>query len=182
MKNTVFSCLVQRAVAARREHSSHCCVFAGTCMLSRCLAMGIFLPLGATAEGELWPPEQSAYILHFFSPSLHFHFTEIIMYIFADVDLRSIRPSEADCLVSDQLSFYGVRLLASRPTPNLEDQGMPLRLTPTPWPVRHGCPTSRYTTAGIALRVSGALKLHHHDKMETPSVGAMGICVTLLWS
>jgi hypothetical protein len=32
-------------------------------------------------------------------------------------------PSEADCLVSEQFSFYGVRLLASRPTPNLEDQG-----------------------------------------------------------
>jgi hypothetical protein len=32
-----------------------------------------------------------------------------------------------------------VRLLASRPTPNLEDQGIPLRLAPT-WPVRHGWP------------------------------------------
>jgi hypothetical protein len=28
-----------------------------------------------------------------------------------------------------------------------------------------GGPTSRYATAGIALRVSGALKLHHHDKV-----------------
>jgi hypothetical protein len=32
-----------------------------------------------------------------------------------------------------------VRLLVSRPTPNLEDQGIPLRVAPTPWPVRHGC-------------------------------------------
>jgi hypothetical protein len=32
-------------------------------------------------------------------------------------------------------------------------------------------PTSRYATAGIALRVSGALKPHPHDKVETPSVG-----------
>jgi hypothetical protein len=32
-----------------------------------------------------------------------------------------------------------VRLLASRPTPNLEDQGIPLRLAPTLWPVLHGC-------------------------------------------
>jgi hypothetical protein len=31
--------------------------------------------------------------------------------------------------------------------------------------------TSSYATAGIALRVSGALKPHHHDKVETPSVG-----------
>jgi hypothetical protein len=34
-----------------------------------------------------------------------------------------------------------------------------------------GDPTSSYATAGIALRVSGALKPHHHDKVETPSVG-----------
>jgi hypothetical protein len=32
-------------------------------------------------------------------------------------------------------------------------------------------PTSSYATAGIALRVSGALKPHHHDKAETQSVG-----------
>jgi hypothetical protein len=31
--------------------------------------------------------------------------------------------------------------------------------------------TSSYATAGIAPRVSGALKPHHHDKVETPSVG-----------
>jgi hypothetical protein len=40
-------------------------------------------------------------------------------------------PSEADYIVSEQFSFYGVRLLASRPTPNLEDQGILLRLAPT---------------------------------------------------
>jgi hypothetical protein len=33
-----------------------------------------------------------------------------------------------------------------------------------------GDPTSSYATAGIALRVSGALKPHHHDKVKTPSV------------
>jgi hypothetical protein len=33
-----------------------------------------------------------------------------------------------------------------------------------------GGPTSSYATTGIALRVSGALKPHHHDKVETPSV------------
>jgi hypothetical protein len=31
--------------------------------------------------------------------------------------------------------------------------------------------TSKYATAGIALRVSGALKPHHHDKVGTASVG-----------
>jgi hypothetical protein len=34
-----------------------------------------------------------------------------------------------------------------------------------------GDPTSSYAIAGIALRVSGALKSHHHDKVETSSVG-----------
>jgi hypothetical protein len=34
-----------------------------------------------------------------------------------------------------------------------------------------GAPTSSYAAAGIVLRVSGALKPHHHDKVETPSVG-----------
>jgi hypothetical protein len=31
--------------------------------------------------------------------------------------------------------------------------------------------TSSYATAGIALRVSGALKHHHHDKVEKSLVG-----------
>jgi hypothetical protein len=31
--------------------------------------------------------------------------------------------------------------------------------------------TNSYATAGIALRVSAALKAHHYDKVETPSVG-----------
>jgi hypothetical protein len=43
----------------------------------------------------------------------------------------SLLYSEADCLVSEQFSFYGVRLLASRPTPKLEHQGIPLRLAST---------------------------------------------------
>jgi hypothetical protein len=30
--------------------------------------------------------------------------------------------------------------------------------------------TSSYATAGIALKVSGALKPHHHDKVEIPLV------------
>jgi hypothetical protein len=38
-----------------------------------------------------------------------------------------------------------------------------------------GDPTSSYATAGIALRVSGVLKPHHHDKVETPSVGKSDI-------
>jgi hypothetical protein len=34
-----------------------------------------------------------------------------------------------------------------------------------------GDSTSSYATADIALRVLGVLKSHHHDKVETPSVG-----------
>jgi hypothetical protein len=41
-----------------------------------------------------------------------------------------------------------------------------------------GDPTSSYATAGIALRVSGALKPHHHDKVETSSVGLISIWET----
>jgi hypothetical protein len=64
-----------------------------------------------------------------------------------------------------------VRLLASHPTPNLEDQGIPLRLAPTLDLSGLGGPTSSYATAGIALGVSGALKPHHHDKVGITSVG-----------
>jgi hypothetical protein len=80
-------------------------------------------------------------------------------------------PSEADHLISEQVSFYGVRLLAPRPTPNLEDQVslfvwiLPLDLS------SNGDATSSYATADIALKVTGALKSHHHDKVGTLSLG-----------
>jgi hypothetical protein len=70
--------------------------------------------------------------------------------------------------ISEQFGFYGVRLLASRPTPNLEDQDIPLRLTLPLDLSGLGDPTSSYATAGIALRVSGALKHYHHHKETTP--------------
>jgi hypothetical protein len=38
-----------------------------------------------------------------------------------------------------------------------------------------GDPTSSYATAGITLRVSGALKAHHPDQVEIPSVGIFRI-------
>jgi hypothetical protein len=59
-------------------------------------------------------------------------------------------------------SFYGVRMLASRPTPNLEDQGtLFVWLLPLDPSGMVGT-TSSYATAGIALRVLGGLKPHHH--------------------
>jgi hypothetical protein len=36
-----------------------------------------------------------------------------------------------------------------------------------------GDSTSSYAIAGIALRVLEAFKLHHHNKVETPSVGTV---------
>jgi hypothetical protein len=64
-----------------------------------------------------------------------------------------------------------VRLLASRPTPNLEDQ-VSLFVWLLPFDLSGlGGPASSYATAGIALRVSGALKPHHHDKVGIASVG-----------
>jgi hypothetical protein len=41
-----------------------------------------------------------------------------------------------------------------------------------------GATTSSYATAGIVLRVSGALKPHHHDKVETPSMGTYLVLTT----
>jgi hypothetical protein len=93
-------------------------VFENT-VLRRIFGPKSFLPFGATAEGEIWPPEQSASILLDFL-SLSFY---------GD---HHVHPSEADYLVSEQFSFYGVRLLASRPTANLEDQDVRLRLAPSP--------------------------------------------------
>jgi hypothetical protein len=55
---------------------------------------------------------------------------EIVAHLFSLI-FHSFHPSVADYLVPEQFSFYGVRLLASRPTPNLEDQGIPLPLAPT---------------------------------------------------
>jgi hypothetical protein len=56
---------------------------------------------------------------------------EVVAHFISQI-FHSFHPSEADYLVPEQFGFYGVRLLVSRPTPNLEDQGIPLRLAPTP--------------------------------------------------
>jgi hypothetical protein len=66
-----------------------------------------------------------------------------------------------------------VRLLASRPTWRTR-VSLFVWLLPL-YPSGTGDSTSSYATAGIALRVSGALKPHHHDKVETPSVGTYEI-------
>jgi hypothetical protein len=64
-----------------------------------------------------------------------------------------------------------VRLSASRPTPNCRTR-VPLFIWLLPLDLSSlGCPTSSYAPAGIALRVSGALKPYHHDKVGIASVG-----------
>jgi hypothetical protein len=56
---------------------------------------------------------------------------EVVAHLFSLI-FHSFHPSEADYLVPQQFSFYGVRLLVSHPTPNLEDQNIPLLLAPIP--------------------------------------------------
>jgi hypothetical protein len=54
----------------------------------------------------------------------------------------------------DTYIFYGERSSASRPTPNLEDQGISLLVWIIPFDLSGmGGPTSSYATAGIPLRV-----------------------------
>jgi hypothetical protein len=93
---------------------------------------------------------------------------EVVAHLFSLI-FHSFQPSEADYLVPEQLSFYGVRLCHTQ-SPTWRTRFslfiwlLPLDLSGM------GAPTSSYATAGIALRVSGALKPHHHDKVETPLV------------
>jgi hypothetical protein len=73
-----------------------------------------------------------------------------------------------------------VRLSASRPTPNLRTK-VSLFL----WLLSHelsglGGPTNSYATGGIALRVSGALKPHRHDKVGIASVGIIVIIIIII--
>jgi hypothetical protein len=82
---------------------------------------------------------------------------EVVAHLFSQI-LYSFHPSEADYLVSEQFSFYGVRLLFSRPNSNLEDGTVPLCLAPTPWPVRHGWPYQQlryrsHSSQGLGLLV-----------------------------
>jgi hypothetical protein len=85
---------------------------------------------------------------------------EVVAHLFSLI-FYSFHPSEAHYLVPEQFCLYktwrtGVSLFIWL---------LPLDLS------RMSAPTSSYATAGIAFRVSGVLKPHHHDKVETPSVG-----------
>ena len=65
-------------------------------------------------------------------------------------------------------------MLVQRLNSQLEDQGISLRLTSHPHPVRQGNPTISYTTAGIALGILEVCKPNHpvqstFVKVEIPS-------------
>jgi hypothetical protein len=71
-----------------------------------------FLPLGATVQGELWPPERSASILLYsssFLPILSLSFYGVHHVHPPTVSAPSLMSisvqSEADCLVPEQLIF-----------------------------------------------------------------------------
>jgi hypothetical protein len=104
-----------------------------------------FLPLGTTAKGELWPPAQSTSILLYF-PRLTVWFLNNLVFM-----VWGCYPHAQPPAWRTRVSLFVWLLL--------------LHLS------GRGDPSSSYATAGIALRVSGALKPHHHDKVETPSVG-----------
>jgi hypothetical protein len=57
---------------------------------------------------------------------------EEVMAHLVSLIFHPFHPSEADYLVPEQYSFYRVSLLTPHPIPNLEDQGIALRLAPTP--------------------------------------------------
>jgi hypothetical protein len=56
---------------------------------------------------------------------------DVVAHLFSLI-FYSFHPPEADYLVPEKFSSYGVMMLASRLTPNLEDQDIPLRLAPNP--------------------------------------------------
>jgi hypothetical protein len=71
--------------------------------------------------------------------NVHLHLTEISHrhhHHWHDIPLRAL----AFLTISEQFNFYSLWLSASLPTPNLEDQVIPLQLAPTPRPVRPGWP------------------------------------------
>jgi hypothetical protein len=76
-------------------------------------------------------------------------------------------PSEADYVVSEQFTVWCQP--HAQPSTWRTRVSLFVRLLPLTCPACDS--TSSYATAGIALRVSGELKPHRHDKVETPLVG-----------
>ena len=90
---------------------------------------------------------QSSLLCARYPPVCDTHPPQVLPHVFHSLILPLARVAAEDqttfCLywVPEQCCFFfGVRLLASRPTPNLEDQGVFLCLGFTLRPVRHGRP------------------------------------------
>jgi hypothetical protein len=75
-------------------------------------------------------------------------------------------------------AFYGAGLSTLRPTPNVEDQGIPFCLDHYLWPALHERPTSSCATAGIVLRIVWPRKPHHYVKVGIPA--GVGVSVITL--
>jgi hypothetical protein len=137
-----------------------------------------FLRLDATAQGELWPPEQSASVL--LSSSSFLPFPSLSFY--GDHHVHPLISVQA---IHSRLIIWFLKSLVFTVwgcKPHAQPPIWRTRLSLFVWLVPPflsgmGDPTSCYATAGIALRVSGALKSHHQDEVETPSVG---FCIELL--
>jgi hypothetical protein len=129
------------------------------------------LPLGATAQGELWSPEQSASILLYSSSFLPIASSLLSIFI------QSTHPRLIILFLNNLVfTVWGCYPHAQPPTRRTR---VSLFVWLLPLDLSGMCdPTSSYATAGIALTVSGALTPHHHDKVETPSVGSS----LILWS
>ena len=74
-------------------------------------------------------------------------------------------------VVSDKYMFYEVRLSASRPTPNLEDQDILFCPGQHLLPIRLVMPYSSNTTASTALTIIWPRKPHHYVKVGIPFGG-----------
>jgi hypothetical protein len=96
-----------------------------------CILFIYFFFDGATARGGLWPPLQ--YASKLLNPLLR-------------LSIRPLSPSGIHYIprlivrFRNNSFFYGVKLLASCTTPNLEDQGIPFRLGRHLQPVQQGWP------------------------------------------
>jgi hypothetical protein len=78
--------------------------------------------------------------------SIPFPSSQVVVYL--------LIPSEASLRFSEHRFFFsGVGSSPSRPTPNLEDQGVPFCLVITFDLSGLGDPASSYATAGLALRI-----------------------------
>jgi hypothetical protein len=109
----------------------------------------IIIITGMTALCEPWPSSKLFAILPYIGPPGHYFFGFLNNIVFM---MGGCQPHAQPPTWRTRVSLF-VWLLPLDPS-------------------SLGGPTSSYATAGIALRVSGALKPHHHDKVGTALMGS----------